>query len=863
MKYLFLIMAAGLLLPLGALEKPVPKADPGAVVRSGEARFTVLTPQLLRLEWSANSQFTDDATLVFLNRRLPVPPFQVRRQGGWLTIRTDRLTLRYREGSGRFRENNLEITLSVSGQKAKWRPGTVDPLNLRGTTRTLDGWNGGNPELLEPGLLSRNGWSLVDDSASLLFDEGDWPWVKKRPAGDRQDWYFFGYGHDYRRCLADFTRIAGKIPLPPKFAFGYWWSRYWTYSDRELRRLVTDMRNFGVPIDVLVIDMDWHLTHGLTWDYPQRDPFGQSIGWTGYTWNRSLFPDPAGFLRWTDLQRLKTALNLHPASGVPPMEEQYEAFAKRLGFDTGKQEYIPFAMENREFAQAYFNLLLKPMEEAGIDFWWIDWQQWLESKTVPGLSNTWWLNYTFFTRLEREGKRPLLFHRWGGLGNHRYQIGFSGDTVVTWDSLAFQPYFTATAANVGYGYWSHDIGGHNPKAETDPELYLRWLQWGTFSPILRTHVTKSRIIERRIWRFPDHFSWMKETLQRRYALAPYIYTMSRKAYDTGVSICRPLYYDHPEQAEAYGFTGQYYFGDHLLVSPVTSPLHETDQLSRNRFWLPAGKWVEWDSGRILDGGRVHHCKYAIDEVPVFARAGAVIPLYPPVDNLQEQPDTLVVALMPGGDGETLLYEDDETTPAYREDACAWTRLHQERLAGGGRKLTVEARQGKYAGMPAARAYEIRFEGIAPPRSVRVDGTSYPFQGDGRPGTWQYDGRKLTAVVRIPSTPCDRDLTVALESTTDVAAILIEGMAGRFNRLSRAVEEMKAAAEARHFLPDWLYALEQTAERISAAPETARTELDAFQTAFASLPRRWSGIDIGDPVTAAIWLAHLSEKVTVE
>jgi len=97
----------------------------------------------------------------------------------------------------------------------------------------------------------------------------------------------------------------------------------------------------------------------------------------------------------------------------------------------------------------------------GIDFFWLDWQQWIENKNVKGLSNTWWLNYVFFTEMEREGKnRPLLFHRWGGLGNHRYQIGFSGDTHITWQSLSFQPYFTSTAGNVGYGYWSHDIGGH-------------------------------------------------------------------------------------------------------------------------------------------------------------------------------------------------------------------------------------------------------------------------------------------------------------------------------------------------------------------------------------------------------------------
>ena len=111
---------------------------------------------------------------------------------------------------------------------------------------------------------------------------------------------------------------------------------------------------------------------------------------------------------------------------------------------------------------------------------------------VPGVNTTWWLNYVHFTDQQREGKRPLLFHRWGGLGNHRYQIGFSGDTISVWDSLAFQPWFTATAANVGYAYWSHDIGGHMPGA-VDPELFTRWVQFGAFSPDLaHAHHKKSR-----------------------------------------------------------------------------------------------------------------------------------------------------------------------------------------------------------------------------------------------------------------------------------------------------------------------------------------------------------------------------------
>ena len=201
---------------------------------------------------------------------------------------------------------------------------------------------------------------------------------------------------------------------------------------------------------------------------------------------------------------MKTSLNLHPASGIQPWEDHYPQMAKAMGIDPATQKYVPFDITDKKFAINYMNLIHHPLEKQGIDFWWLDWQQEHTTK-MAGVTPTWWLNYVHFTDQQREGKRPLLFHRWGGLGNHRYQIGFSGDTVSVWDSLAFQPWFTATAANVGYAYWSHDIGGHMPGA-VEPELYTRWVQFGAFSPILRTHTTKNPETERRIWAYPEPYS---------------------------------------------------------------------------------------------------------------------------------------------------------------------------------------------------------------------------------------------------------------------------------------------------------------------------------------------------------------------
>ncbi len=424
------------------------------------------------------------------------------------------------------------------------------------------------------------------------------PWALARLAGKRQDQYFFGYGHDYKQALGDYVRVAGRIPLPPRYAFGAWWSRYWAYSDQELRDLVTGFHQDSLPLDVLVIDMDWHNTLGR--HFNTQDASGHRKGWSGYSWDKALFPDPKDFLTELHDEGLKVTLNLHPASGVQPWEDAYPEFARNMGIDPATGHYVPFDLTNRTFASNYLDLLHHPLEAQGVDFWWLDWQQENNTKAA-GVNPTWWLNYIHFTDQEHEGKRPLLFHRWGGLGNHRYQIGFSGDTVSSWESLAFQPWFTATAANVGYAYWSHDIGGHLPGVVA-PELYTRWIQFGIFSPILRTHTTKNAEAERRIWAYPEPYSdVMRSAFQLRYAMEPYIYTEGRRTYDTGLAFMRPLYYDSPEAPEAYTAKSEYLFGENMLIAPVVQPVDSATGLATEHVWLPAGDWIEWSSGKHLRG----------------------------------------------------------------------------------------------------------------------------------------------------------------------------------------------------------------------------------------------------------------------
>jgi alpha-glucosidase (family GH31 glycosyl hydrolase) len=811
-----------------------PQADSAAMVVVGDVRITLLTERLVRLEWAEDKVFEDHATLTFLNRRLPVPAFTQEVKDGRLEIKTKYLTVKYKLDSGAFSATNLSIDMDVKGVKAQWQPGLENKGNLRGTTRTLDGRKGSANVTLEPGLVSRDGWAVVDDSQRPLFDDSDWPWVMSRSEKNRQDLYFFGYGHDYKAALGDFTKIAGNIALPPRFAFGTWWSRYWEYTDGDMRRLVSEFAIHDVPLEVLVVDMDWHIT-SLPSMYKDgkkvNDQADQRAGWTGFTWDKNHFPDPNGFLDWTNRQNLKTCMNLHPASGIQPHEDQYPAMARAMGVDPATKQYVPFDITNKKFAEAYLKLLLHPMEQAGIDFWWLDWQQWGTTK-IAGVNPTFYLNYVYFSDMERQNKvRPLIFHRWGGLGNHRYQVGFSGDTTIDWESLDYQPYFTATAANVGFGFWSHDIGGHmQGDQRKNPELYTRWVQWGAFSPIFRTHCTKNAEIERRIWAYPlENFYAMRDAYLMRYAMLPYIYTAARQAYDTGISMCRPMYYDWPEEQNAYAFKNEYMFGNDVLVNPVTHPMEQGKPYATQKVWLPEGEWIEWCTGSIFKGPQVVERSFALDEMPVYVKAGAIIPMAPKMNKTDAQPvNPMILSIFPGSEGRVSIYEDEGNNQKFKAGGCAFTDVHFK-TAGRDMNIVIEPVKGQYDGMLKARGYEVRLVNSYPPVDVKANGKAYPYDKYGKSGSWNYDGASLTTCLYLPE--FDRngkiEMTVVL---ADEDAAKLSGKKGQFKRLADFVLRSGPADEPAYEF-GVVVRTSQTGLILSQTPELAAAEIRQFDASW--------------------------------
>lgn len=691
-----------------------PKADAAAIICGKTYRITVLTPRLFRVEYNPNGYFEDRATQTVINRKFSVPAFAADDTETVLTIKTDAVTLRYDKAP--FSADGL--TVSLNGSDILWHYNPQNPSNLNGTARTLDRIDG--PCALEQGILSRNGEpTVLDDSASLLIEETGNIVPRNETYTDQ---YLFCYGlpdgdNDHKAAIKAFFELTGKAPLIPRYAFGNWWSRYYAYSQAEYAALMKRFKDEGIPFSVAVLDIDWHLRE-------IERKYG--TGWSGYTWNEDLFPDHKAFLDHLHNEGFKVSLNLHPDEGIAAHEKPYKQMAEAMGIDPETEETVTFDIANPRFIENYFKILHHPLEDEGVDFWWIDWQQGTTS-SIPGLDPLWMLNHFHTLDNRRRGKRPLIFSRYAGAGSHRYPLGFSGDAIITWESLKFQPYFTATASNIGFSWWSHDIGGHMWGAR-DSELYTRWVQLGVFSPINRLHSTCSRFMNKEPWYYDKNTEFcLKKFLKLRHELIPYLYTMNYLTHTEGEPLVQPLYYNYKsalgDEKPEYTLTNEYTFGTQMLVSPITAPADSETVCGCAETYFPKGMWYDFFTHNRYCGEKVLQIYRTAENMPVFVKAGGIIPLAVTNDNSTDNPETLRVQIFAGESNTFTLYEDDGETEGYLHGDFALTKMD---LSWGEKPcFTVHRPQGAFK--TGVRNFVLEFIGINETTDVSVteNGTEKP------------------------------------------------------------------------------------------------------------------------------------------
>ncbi|UPK97180.1 hypothetical protein LCI18_008115 [Fusarium solani-melongenae] len=676
-----------------------PVAKSASIVAGDHFRFTLINDTVLRYEWAEDGVFEDRPSTFALNRQFPTPEFSVSNTDEQLEIRTSSFQVTYNKK--RFDRYGLVVSFSNKNTLwgADWRYGEV-PQNLGGTARTLDEVNGRCE--LEPGILSRAGYSVLDDSKSMLLDGAGL--ASPRRPGDRIDGYLFCYGHDYKLAMKSFFAISGKQPLLPRWALGNWWSRYYPYTDEQYLQLMDKFEKEEVPLTVAVIDMDWHEVHG---DHIPH------AGWTGYTWNKKLFKDPKAFNRALHDKKLKVTLNDHPHAGVHHHEDLYEEMAKDLGHDTSAKAPILFNPVDPKFMHSYLNTLHRSLENDGCDFWWIDWQQGPYSRVV-GLDPLWLLNHYHFLDHERQNGKgnAVIFSRFGGPGSHRYPVGFSGDSIMTWESLEFQPEFTATASNIGYGWWSHDIGGHMG-GYRDHELAARWVQYGVFSPIMRLHSQNGQFTSKEPWLYrPEFAAVMKKFLQLRHRMLPYLYSMNWISREDDEPLVQPLYWKFPVRDEAYSKPNEYYFGSSLVVAPIVKPRDTRTNCAAVDVWVPPGRHIDIFTGMVYDGDRDIKMYRSINEIPVLAPEGAIIPLDKKTEpgNGCGNPDHFEVLVFVGENGYFTMWESLEDDEVHEKGLHREFHLRWEQSLG-----FLEIR-----GHPLDRSWTIKFVSLTErPKGLEV------------------------------------------------------------------------------------------------------------------------------------------------
>ena len=665
------------------------RAAPTGVETLGSARFTVITPQLIRMEYASDGKFIDAASWFARNRDVRDTHYQVQNDGQTLTIDTGIIHLVYTNDGKSFAANNLKAEVKTGSGTVSWTADMEQTGNLGGIIRGLDRKRAAVE--LDPGLLSRDGWFLLDDSTSVLATKD---WFEERPASHGLDWYFFGYGLDYKAAIKSLTTVSGEIPLPRKTVMGAWYSRNFAYTEDEFKAIVGEYHDNDFPLDNIVMDYGWHIK-----------------GWTGYTWNKPLIPDPDGLLKWYHDQGLDVTVNDHPDNSVQPQESMYADFMKAMGQDPATQQIIPYDGSDKHFMDTFWQYTHVPLMQQGVDFWWLDWGKPPVSK-LPSLDGLSMLNDYYFKKTDVDGKRGQSFSRWAGWGDQRNPIHFSGDADSGWKMLTFEVPFTSTSGNVGCFFWSHDTGGY--RGGRNEESYTRWVQFSALSATLRSHSAGVADMDRRPWKWP---SWATDSMRRsfhlRSNLIPYVYSSAAQAVKASVPFIRSMYIDHPTEEAAYHNGQQYYFGDNLLVAPITAPGQGDNHLGWQHVWFPGGTWYQYFTGeKFTDKGNVL-VSADINEFPLFVRAGVPLPEQPYSERPTSTPlKNLVLRCFPGADGDTgtsQLYEDDGISDDYKTGGFATTTLSYSRH-GDEITIRVAPTSGSYKGQVTSRAYTVLLHG---------------------------------------------------------------------------------------------------------------------------------------------------------
>jgi alpha-D-xyloside xylohydrolase len=568
-----------------------------------------------------------------------------------------------------------------------------------------------NTNIAVPMLLSSDGYGIFWNNTSRTRFNNRFVhalYISSEIA-DTIDYYFI-YGPEFDKIIAGYRALTGSAPMFGRWAYGFWQCKNRYKSQEEILAVAKKYRDLHLPVDNIVQDWFW-------WNRKGEHVFNKN------------YPDPKAMVDQLHNEHFHFMISVWPF--FEPGSKEYDEMDRRGFFidrtKVAKPPYHAGAMAvydatNPEARKYYWELMDKALFKIGVDAWWLDTTEpetegqeeniLLGHKLFAGSGDRYANIFPLETtravyegqRSASDGKRVFILSRSAFAGSQRYGVtAWSGDVLSDWLSFKRQIPAGLNFSLSGIPYWTTDIGGFISGGDlSDPkfrELFVRWFQFGTFSPIFRVHGTRSNPDENELWSYGPESKILFQYDDLRYRLLPYIYSLAWKVTSESYTPMRPLVMDFRDDVNAQNVGDQFMYGPAFLVNPVTE-----QGATQRRIYLPKGKWYDFWTGAKVEGGKFADVPAPLERMPLYVRAGSIIPMAPEEEYSNQKPaDPIELRVYPGADGDFTIYEDEGDTYNYEKGQYATIPIHWNDTT---HTLTVGARKGSFSGMLETRRLNV-------------------------------------------------------------------------------------------------------------------------------------------------------------
>lgn len=647
------------------------------MIRGNKYRFSVLSPRLIRIEYDEEGNFEDRATSLVINRTFPNFNFSVKSDDYSVNIITEYFELVYIKEKP-ISGNNIKINLR--GTEKYWKPGHNDVRNFGGLNYSLDEVE---KLKLDKGLYSLDGFSVIDDSKNYVIDNN--LFVSRNKTVDL---YLFFYKKDLGLCLQDYFNLTGYPSMIPRYSLGTWWYKNDDYSTKDIDLILKKFDDYELPVSVFMLGDKWHNNQN------------------NYYFDDSKF-DIANIHNYFNSYNQKFGVTINPRLMLNSTDPIYNEFAKYRDIDKNNQISL-FPLDNNSIA-LYIQLIVNRLYQSGINIFSIDYDN---LKDINGLFMLNHYHYVF----SNMNLRGVILSRNAMIAPHRYPIIYSGRTRVSWNTLANLVTYNNSAANVGVTWHAHAIGGYYGGKE-DAELYIRYIQFGVFNPIFILASDAGKYYKREPWRWNQlYLSVIKDFLQFRNKLIPYIYTEGFKYHKLGIPLVQPLYYKYPDIYDEPDYVNQFFFGSNIMISPIIKRRNSEMNRVVQKIFIPKGVWYDYNTGKKFIGNKYYVSFYKLEDYPIFIKEGTIIPMS--LDENTDNPKNMEIQIFPAENGlygSYQLYEDDGISLDNRNNNLI-TNMTLDKIDIGYRFM-IKTKSGSM-NIPS-RNYFLKFRNMKKPDKVTV------------------------------------------------------------------------------------------------------------------------------------------------